>query len=104
MKLSHFFREEGGDHVDGKADPSTASIEVGAGGETEYKSGGRRSSGKKIVQVKYYAHIASQTLEHGQGWPANELKRVELLLESDEVSHEKKSEFMLKRNVLAAFQ
>ena len=56
------------------------------------------------MQVTYYAHIASQTLEHGQEWPANELKRIELLLGSDEVSHEKKSEFMLKRNVLAAFQ
>ena len=104
VKLSQFFHEEGENHVDGKADPSTASIEVGAAGETEYKSGGRRSGGKKIVQVTYYAHIASQTLEHGQEWPANELKRIELLLGSDEVSHEKKSEFMLKRNVLAAFQ
>ena len=56
------------------------------------------------VQWDYFVHVAEETLENGKKWPSSELERLVELIESDAVSHVKKSEFMLKRNVLKCFE
>ena len=52
----------------------------------------------------YFAHVAESTVKNGKKWPSSELERLLELINSDAVSHVKKSEFMLKRNVLKCFQ